>query len=302
MQESALKQTPAARLEKTGIAYGNTPLTIADEPVRLSRRQIEEVETAAAAVGKLLSVVRRELVSGGPIGRELSLLCQGDILRSALSRVPEKEEELSLFRPDFFWDERGRLTMVEAETFVGGLGMASAITFAYGDGAFVPGIVSALAETIKAKVGSGRQILAVVVNPASKAAYDREFAVLGEFLRPYGITLRVARPDEIRLIGENVRHAGEKVDFLHRFFRLEELKREYNPTVVKTFVRIWREQLLPQLQPWCELLEEKVIMALLWRPDLVSHWRQALGRETFRLLRRLIPPTRVVRPDDDYVE
>jgi hypothetical protein len=180
---------------------------------------------------------------------------------------------------------------------IGGIGMASDLRDAHATTGF-SGIPERYAELVYALRGpnSSKKTVVGVVIPVEKSFYERDFLNLSRHLTHYGIDLVCIRPSDIQLVDGMVYAKAKRIDIIHRFFRLSEL----SSSEARLLKRITREHIVPFIQPWVELLEEKSLMALLHDPESYDLWREALGDKTFQILRKAIPPTFVVESGPLY--
>jgi hypothetical protein len=139
--------------------------------------------------------------------------------------------------------------------------------------------------------------LAIVVSEES-ASYRPEMYWLTEYLRDDGLETVVLTPQEIHFSEEGLFYRtaeGEerRIRFLYRFFELFDLKNIPKWELVAYAAKKEKVVLLPPAKPF---LEEKMLFALIHHPALISYWRNALGEETFALLRHTFPRTWILDP------
>lgn len=297
------------QLAETGIAYGaeaGIPWVVPADPFALTPGERDALEQAGVDCARFLEAAHGAIVANDAVGEGIVKTLGMDAVRAGLSRLSAGyASSVPMVRPDMFWDKDGRLTAVEIETMIGGLGMCEAMRAAYGRSLF-RGTADAYARMVRALVAEwsdatgfriGDPLEVVAVNPASKAGYDAEFAVFSRALESHGIRFRVARPAALSIEDGAVFVDGIRVDVVHRFFRLSEFP-EGSPELA-TLLRVARECLACVVQPWKEVLEEKALYAFFHEPSLRGYWIDRLGSATFSRLASLLPQTWLVGPDND---
>jgi hypothetical protein len=296
-------------LAETGIAYGNAdgvPWIVPPEPFPLSESERASLERIGDDSARFLEAVHAAIVEDDAVGRRIAAVLHVNGAGGDFARLDAGYGRgVPLVRPDAFWDEDGRLTVVEIETMIGGLGMCEAMRAAYGRSVF-PGtaegyvrmlrpLVAGWAETTG--IPAPEQPVVTAVVPESKSGYDADFSVFARALEPHGIRLLLARPERLSLADGSVRLDGERVDVIHRFFRLRELSA--GSAEFALLMRVTRERLACMVQPWKEALEEKALFAFFHDRSLRGYWTDRLGVDAFARLSEALPPTWLVCPDND---
>jgi hypothetical protein len=207
-----------------------------------------------SVAGKQPGWVAGYLDAGKP--RELIELSRSERFKSALPHV---------IRPDVILSDGG-FFVSELDSVPGGIGLTGWLGKTYGElGDDIVGGPYGMMEGFAAILGERG---AVVVSEES-ATYRPEMEWLGA-----QCGFRVMRPEEITFESR-----------IYRFFELFDL-----PNVPNAWGML-NGDVTPPPKPQ---LEEKMLLALLWMPQLEAFWREHLGPETAEYLRRVVPRTWIV--------
>jgi hypothetical protein len=217
-------------------------------------------------------------------------------------RNRSKQHLPPVIRPDLLLTENGPIAS-ELDSVPGGMGFTDFLARAYSDLGYpvlggADGMAAGFARMVRAHMGDQPGALAIVVSEES-ASYRPEMNWLSEYLRADGLDATVLTPQEIHFASEDglsFRTAeGEvrQIRFLYRFFELFDLKNIPKWELIAYAAKKEKVVLLPPAKPF---LEEKMLFALMHHPALGAYWRNALGEETFRILKGTFPRTWVLDP------
>lgn len=206
-----------------------------------------------------------------------------------------------IIRPDLIPTEQG-FVATELDSIPGGIGLTGNLSaryasFGYPVAGGAEGMVQGFARMIFTVAGrSNPTSLAIVVSDESRS-YRPEMRWLGARLNEVGIPAVVIEPGAVQFTEEglrvSIRDQVVPVEVVYRFFELFDLKNIPKAELILYSVKKERVQITPPIKAY---LEEKMAFALFHHPILRPFWLEALGSETFSLLKRLLPQTWVVDP------
>lgn len=207
--------------------------------------------------GKQPRWVAQYLDAGKP--EKLLQLSRAEGIRSHVPHV---------IRPDVILTD-GDFVITELDSVPGGIGLTGWLGKTYGElGDDIVGGAAGMMEGFAGILGER----GVVVVSEEAATYRPEMEWLGR-----QIGFRVVRPEEV---------AGlEKVGTYYRFFELFDLSNVPNAWTVLA------GNVTPPPKPQ---LEEKMLAAFLWMPQLEAFWREHLGSSAIERLRQVFPRTWIV--------
>ena len=207
-----------------------------------------------SVAGKQPKWIAEYLDAGKPA--ELIALSRADRFKSAVPRV---------IRPDVILSDDG-FFISELDSVPGGIGLTGWLGKTYGElGDEIIGGAHGMMEGFSAILGE----CGVVVVSEEAATYRPEMEWLGT-----QCGFRVMRPEEMSFDSS-----------VYRFFELFDLANVPNAWTMLN------GEVTPPPKPQ---LEEKMLLAFLWQPQVESFWREHLGAETLAYLRRVFPRTWIV--------
>lgn len=207
-----------------------------------------------------------------------------------------------VFRPDLLLTEEG-FALTEFDSVPGGIGLTGFLNRLYGRGD--PDVIGSDDEMLDAfyravlsAVGSERQypLIAIVVSEEA-AVYRPEMEWLAEQLRAKGKRVFCLGPADLIPLGGGIffdmEGNPEKIDVIYRFFELYDLK---NIGTAEFLLEAWEAEEVAVTPPLRTLFEEKLSLALFHHHLLEDYWQEALSKQSFRILRKLIPRSWVIDP------
>lgn len=216
-------------------------------------------------------------------------------------RNRSKQHLPPVIRPDLLLTENGPIAS-ELDSVPGGMGFTDFLARAYDDLGYPilgggNGMAAGFARMVRASMGDVTGALAIVVSEES-ASYRPEMHWLSEYLRQDGLDAVVLTPQEIHFTEEGLYYRTEagderRIRFLYRFYELFDLKNIPKWDLVAYAAKKEKVVLLPPAKPF---LEEKMTFALFHHPALAGYWRNALGEETYGVLKGCFPKTWVLDP------
>ncbi len=226
------------------------------------------------------------------LGKDPGILSIGQMNRfeNSLPRV---------IRPDLIKTKDGFLAC-ELDSVPGGIGLMAQFQEIYQTPAIIggkDGMLQAFAQMIREEVGAGFKpaptpnVAIVITEEAS--GYRQEMETLALRLCQMGLTTSVVTPNDLEYRDEQVYCHDQRLDLLYRFFELYELPKMDRSDLLLKAVKKRKIKITPPLRSH---LEEKMWFAFFHHPVLRSFWREQLGEETNRYLRRLFPKTWILDP------
>jgi len=211
--------------------------------------------------GKLPRWIAEYLDAGKP--KELIELSRAERFKSHVPRV---------IRPDVILNDE-HFFITELDSVPGGIGLTGWLGKTYAElGDEIVGGAGGMMECFSA-IAPDAAATVVVVSDES-ATYRPEMEWLGQ-----QIGIRVVRPEEISALGN--------VSLFYRFFELFDIANVPNA---------WRVLAASVTPPPKPQLEEKMLFAFLWLPQLDAFWREQIGPKTAEALRQIFPRTWIVDP------
>lgn len=304
----ATTRSPIEKLKASGIKsdeQGRIPWRTAIEAYPMALHEAQRLERLSAHCFRFLEAVacavRDQTALGQHLCNELGTPRQSIALVQAASR--HGMPPVTLVRPDIVLGTDGRMSVVEIETLVGGLGMCAAFDQAYPIVGF-EGVARLYAQMVRdlvvrqygrAKRTAPQRLTVGVASPAVANFYDWEFPTLARYIAAYNINLTLGRPDDITIRNNReVWMNGMRLDLIFRFFAAAQLADAARGTLQK----IAEKQYVPLAQPWIELLDEKALLALLHDESFKQLWIHALGQDVYQELIEHVPRSTIVGRDN----
>ncbi|MEM8868065.1 MAG: hypothetical protein AAGC73_07325 [Verrucomicrobiota bacterium] len=208
-----------------------------------------------------------------------------------------------VIRPDLLMTEDG-FAMTEIDSVPGGIGLTAFLNRLYAGvhgseliGAGEEDMVEAFYAALCARAPAvGVPYIAILVSDEA-ATYRPEMEWLAKELRKKGRRVHVFHPDEVMPLGDTICVGidgdPQQVDVIYRFWELFDLA---NVPIGQHLLTASEEAQLSLTPPMRHFQEEKLSLALLHHHILEDFWRENLSRESFRVLKRVVPKTWVMDP------
>lgn len=191
-----------------------------------------------------------------------------------------------VIRPDLLICDDG-FALTELDSVPGGIGLTAFLSRLYSCG-------NAMPELFFSAVTGGNLTARVAVAVSDEADdYRAEFEWLARDLRERGADIEVCRPQEMEISADGVFFKGKKIDVLYRFFELFDLENVPSAEALSEAAERGNVVVTPPMRAF---QEEKSALALLHHPTLLPFWEEALGREYFLLMRKIVPESWIVEP------
>ena len=277
------------------------PWRISPEPFPLSPAAIAELEQLGQDLLAFYQAANRlynTAVRGHAPGWVLAYLDQGKTdrvrelgrLRRYRSAVP------MLIRPDLLALKDGSFVATELDSVPGGFGTLGSFSHVYSDLGFdlvggPDGIITGLANTLRSVAGDDDPSVAIVVSDESED-YRAEMDWIATALRDANLQAHQIHPSALQLHDDKLEMTtvdGQlPVDVVYRFFELHDL-----PNIQKIDLLIYavKHRLVIITAPFKAHLEEKLLFALFYHPELRDFWRGELGDNVWTRLTQTLPAT-----------
>ena len=210
-----------------------------------------------------------------------------------------------IIRPDLLLTDSG-FALTEFDSVPGGIGLTAFLNKLYcaesGRSSIIglddgEDMIDSFYRVLKAKTPHIKvPYIAIIVSDEAET-YLPEMEWIAMELRSRGRRVNVFNPVEVMPFGDAIRVMvdGEPqlVDIIYRFWELFDLS---NVPIAKYLLTHNKEDALPVVPPMRPFQEEKLSMALFHHRLLEGFWIENLSRQSFTLLRKVIPETWVVDP------
>lgn len=216
-----------------------------------------------------------------------------DTLRHSIPRI---------IRPDLLLTEDG-LAMTELEVVPGGIGFTSflynlyeadPINFIGSSSGMKDGFYNSLASLAKK---NPLPVIAILVSDESET-YQPEFLWLAQQLTALGRKVYCINPNVIYYEDSKLKASINtaspeiiEIDIIYRFFELFDLD---NIPTASIIIQAIEEQSVILSPPFNPIFEEKLCMALFHHYQLEDFWNESLSKESFQILKKIIPPTWII--------
>ena len=208
-----------------------------------------------------------------------------------------------VIRPDLLMTEDG-FALTEIDSVPGGIGLTAFLNKLYeqvhGDaliGAGDEDMIDAFYAALSAKAPKLTAPYIAILVSDEAATYRPEMEWIASQLRQRGRRVHVFHPDEVMPLGEaicvGIDGDPQQVDVVYRFWELFDLA---NVSIAEYLMKARRETQLCLTPPMRHFQEEKLNLALFHHHILEDFWRENLPKESFRVLKRVIPQTWVMDP------
>lgn len=208
-----------------------------------------------------------------------------------------------VIRPDLLLTEAG-FALTEIDSVPGGIGLTAFLNRLYADihghaliGAGDQDMVEAFYRALCAKAPNQSAPYIAILVSEEAATYRPEMEWLASQLRQRGRRVYVFHPDEVMPLGESICVGidgdPQQVDIIYRFWELFDLA---NVSISDFLLKARLEDQLSLTPPMRHFQEEKLALALFHHHILEDYWKEALPRESYQVLKKVIPQTWVMDP------
>jgi len=206
-------------------------------------------------------------------------------------------------RPDLLITENG-FALTEIDSVPGGIGLTAYLNRLYADvhgdaliGAGGEDMVEAFYTALCSKAPTlSVPYIAVLVSDEA-ATYRPEMEWLARELRKRGRRVHVFHPGEVMPLGDsicvNIDGDPQQVDVIYRFWELFDLT---NVPIAEFLLNASEAAQLSLTPPMRHFQEEKLNLALFHHHVLEDYWRESLPKQSYKILKKVIPQTWVMDP------
>ena len=208
-----------------------------------------------------------------------------------------------VIRPDLLMTDAG-FAMTEIDSVPGGIGLTAFLNHLYapihGDaliGAGAEDMIEAFYASLCTRAPAATDPFIAIVVSDEAATYRPEMEWVALRLRQAGRRVHVFHPSDLKPKGDRVcvkaDGATQFVDVLYRFWELFDLE---NVSIAGYLLRANAEvqsSLTPPMRPF---QEEKLGLALFHHHILEDYWKEALPKQSLRVLKKVIPKTWIMDP------
>lgn len=205
-----------------------------------------------------------------------------------------------VIRPDLLLTDDG-FALTEVDSVPGGIGLTAFLNRLYAGDPATIGAGDEMLDLFYRSMVSIRpekeNPLVVIVVSDEAATYRPEMEWLAEQLQQRGKPVYCRHPSDLLPIGEmlcaDINGNPEEIDVLYRFWELFDLPNIPVASYVFDALESTGLQVTPPMRPF---QEEKLNLALFHHPRLEDFWRENLGKQSFKLLRKIIPRSWIMDP------
>ncbi|MFU8849249.1 MAG: hypothetical protein ACNA77_11110 [Opitutales bacterium] len=208
-----------------------------------------------------------------------------------------------VLRPDLLITDEG-FALTEIDSVPGGIGLTAFLNRLYTEvhgealiGAGDQDMVEAFYRALCSKVPTvSAPYIAILVSDEA-ATYRPEMEWLASQLRQRGKRVSVYHPDEVMPLGDSICVGidgdPQQVDVVYRFWELFDLA---NVSISEFLLKARLEAQLSLTPPMRHFQEEKLALALFHHHMLEDFWKESLPKESYKVLKKVIPQTWVMDP------
>ncbi len=300
--------------------FVNKPWRITPNPLIIPEKlyeQIVELGQRLHVFYKACNLLYRQSVAGKQpawIHRYLEAGKPVNIIELAREKM-WKNDLPCVIRPDLMLMEDG-FVVTELDSVPGGIGLTSWLQITYTQttnssckttssskfqSAMLDGFLGALKSEISLKkpqnaVTQSEIVRIAIVVSEEARDYRPEMEWLAKESSRFevrGSRLFVCDPKDLEYQDSGVYLREERLDGIYRFFELFDLPNIPNTEKLIAAVKNGLVKITPPLKPQ---LEEKLLFALFWFPQLIEFWKCELGDRYLQDLRKIIPFTWLLDP------
>ncbi len=214
----------------------------------------------------------------------------------------------AVIRPDIIPTTDG-MVITELDSVPGGIGLTACLAGAYdahrsasssAARSSAPvgrdGMIQPFAAMLRSQQGDHLGCIAIVVSEEAKE-YRPEMQWMAERLREIGCEAYCTEPKAVRFSEEGLSLDGPSgprpIGLIYRFYELFDLK---NIPKSELLMYAVKKETVAVTPPYKPALEEKLAFGLFHHPELDRFWKNALDRDAYTTLHRLLPRTWILDP------
>ncbi len=206
-----------------------------------------------------------------------------------------------VIRPDLLITEDG-IAMTEIDSVPGGIGLTAFLNRLYTSGndkliGSNDQMITLFYEALSALNPQINLPLIVILVSDEAATYRPEMEWLAKSLQEKGKRVYCLKTNEVMPLGNtlcaSIDGNPEQIDIVYRFWELFDLA---NVPIANNIIEAWEESKLLVSPPMRHFQEEKLGMALFHHHLLSEFWRENLSKESYKLLKKVIPKSWIMDP------
>ena len=233
-----------------------------------------------------------------------------DALLRCSSNSFNKGEIPSILRPDLLLTDEG-FALTEFDSVPGGIGLTAFLNKFYSQNGINSNLnvigspkagecmVDAFYRVLSAKKPQIDSPLIVIIVSDEAKTYKPEMEWISKELRSKGKRVYTSDPDSVIIsngsICLNLNGVIHPIDIIYRFWELFDMDNISNSNYFLDVKNRSKLIITPPIKPF---QEEKLAMALFHHRIIDSFWREQISRQSYHLLKKIIPMTWVVDPVD----
>lgn len=293
------------KLAREGVRHKGKPVPfgVTDEYLTLPDITIERLRNAGNVTGRFLTAVNNLVTQAQyadlrQIVPELSLLDR-PAARELNKIAPDLKP--SMFRLDLIVRPDGGFEASEIELLFGGIGYTQVMRdeiFPKKEGEI--GLGYGFAKMLNyLSNGKNERCSIITLNVAALKPYVDDLSLFAKAVRKYYPNYDLVFADELQQdTNGNLISADnpEPIRFVHRFFEIYMATNGIIPNF-DLLVDAYKRGSARDLPTLKQFLEEKLTMALLWRPELSSYFEKELSPEGYKAIKDMLPKTYLLTPE-----
>jgi len=208
-----------------------------------------------------------------------------------------------VIRPDLLITDQG-FAMTEIDSVPGGIGLTAFLNRLYepihGEaliGAGGEDMIEAFYAALSTRAPAMTAPYIAIVVSDEAATYRPEMEWVASQLRLRGRRVHVFHPDDVIPLGDTICVGTDgdpqQVDVLYRFWELFDLA---NVSIAEFLLKARAEAQLCLTPPMRPFQEEKLSLALFHHHILEDYWKEALPKQSWRALKKVVPQSWVMDP------
>ena len=289
---------------------------LSPEAIPLTRRQVKEIEQVGQAclefyrATELLytrshenkSILRNADLKVPWVADYLDRGKPQFLVDHARSKAARKSHPM-VIRPDLLATEDG-LALTEVDSVPGGIGLTAFLNQLYASESGIIGANDRMVDAFYSALSSLRPdkelpLVGIVVSDEAQT-YRPEMQWLSERLQEKGRRVYCLHPGDLFPLGDticaDIDGDPEELDIIYRFWELFDLD---NIPVAQDILKVLKEgSRLAVTPPMRHFQEEKLNLALFHHHRLSGFWRENLSKQSWKLLKKIIPHGWIMDPVD----
>lgn len=293
-----------ARLVREGVKHKGRPVPfgVTNEVLTVPENTIEKLREAGNVAGNFLAAVNTLMTSEEYANLRKNIPELAALNRPETTHLNNIAPEVipSMFRLDLIVKPDGGFETSEIELLMGGLGYNEAIRNSIFPRHPVKSGATGFASMLNyLSQGRGERCSVVTLDLPIVKPYVEDLNLFGNTVRKQYSNYDLVYSKDLRLDRDGNLITTDNPDpirFVHRFF---EIYMGTNGDVPNfdLLVEAYKKGTARDLPSMKQFLEEKLTMALLWKPELQEFFEKMLGSRGFEEIRKMVPKTKMLTPE-----